>query len=68
MDNTCHLCNQPTYKHIRSGPVCRGHYIKALERQLGIHAPKFKSYQQARAGWNPAPLPLPLFQGMEKTS
>lgn len=60
---TCYLCGETFYKNIRSGPVCRGHYLRVLEQHLGQHAPKFKSYQQARADWKAAPLPL-----MEKTS
>jgi hypothetical protein len=45
---TCHLCNQPTYKHIRSGPLCVSHYLAALENYLGPWVELSTFYQQAK--------------------
>lgn len=59
---TCHKCNQPGYKQVLEGWLCREHYVIWLEYVLGVWVKFSNNYQEAvKGGWKPAS----LFQQME---
>jgi hypothetical protein len=53
-EDTCIHCGQTAYKSVLAGPLCRAHYIRWLEIQLGPWVKFSENYQQA-GGYTPLP-------------
>jgi hypothetical protein len=53
----CHKCNQPGYKQVLEGWLCRQHYVIWLEALLGPWTKYSNEYQKAvKDGYQPTPL------------